>query len=84
MMSLAEFRTTLGDFGQSLTDERVELLYKMECQWADAIIEKWLRDRISYAQKLLENSLEKNTIVSEHNIWPEAFLLPGTSGIEMG
>lgn len=44
MISIAEFKNSLGEYGKSLTEERVEQLYEWECQSGDIIPEQKLKD----------------------------------------
>lgn len=76
MISLPQFKTLLGPLAQKLTDEQVECLRDMEYQFADAIFEKWLRERNSYPQGVPAIFIKSDIIVIEpNNLRPFCYLI---------
>jgi len=85
MLTLDQFKATLGSLASKLTDTEVERLRDVEYQIADAIIEQWVRERAFCPPKgtvAHESEIKHNNDV--HNIASGAFLLPESSGTESG
>ena len=45
MITLDDFKKTLGEFGDTLTDEQIGWLYEAAYQFADAFFDQWLQKR---------------------------------------
>ena len=46
MLSLADFKKSLGDFGANLTEEQVKNLFDLEIRIADIFIERYNQKQI--------------------------------------
>jgi hypothetical protein len=44
-ISIAEFKTMLGEFADKLSDEQISWLYNVEYQITDAIFDRWIHER---------------------------------------
>ncbi len=83
MISLLDYKKLLGSVAEGLTDEQIGALRAGDIQFADAIIDRWLRKR-DCPPETLANPNGLHTIVSEHNKSPEAFLVPEISDTKRG